>query len=405
MTTESSGCMRKTPPAHYESIARARASAERIFVTRPAMPPLAAFQQQVAGIWERRWLTNAGELHQQLERRLAEYLGAPHLSLFCNGTIALLAALRLLELESGEVVTTPFTFPATTHALTWMGLKPVFCDIDPVTLNIDPARIEAAITPDTKAILPVHVYGIPCDVDAIRDMADVHGLKVVYDAAHTFGARFRGRAIAAYGDAAMLSFHATKLFSTVEGGALVVPDAARKKTVDLLKNFGIKDAETVAMAGINGKMNELQAAFGLLHLDQADAEIAARREIARLYREELAGVPGIVLMPDIPGLEPNCAYFPILVDPAGFGMTRDDLHQWLGCANIEPRKYFYPLCSRYACYSDLEKYPSARPENLPAAERAAQQVLCLPVYSELTLDAVRNIAALIRELHAAARGV
>lgn len=396
--------MENTLPAKYEAIARAHAGTERIFVMRPAMPPLDAFQAYVAGIWERRWLTNAGELHQQLEGRLAEYLGAPHLSLFCNGTIALLAAIRFLRIEVGEVITTPFTFPATTHALTWMGLKPVFCDIDPVTLNLDAARIEAAITPRTKAILPVHVYGIPCDVDAINSIADRYGLKVIYDAAHTFGARYRGRAIAAYGDAAMLSFHATKLFSTVEGGALVVPDAESKKTVDLLKNFGIKDAETVEISGINGKMNELQAAFGLLHLEQADREIAARREIARVYREELAGVPGIILLPDIPGLEPNYAYFPILVDPEGFGMTRDDLHRWMGRANIEPRKYFYPLCSRYACYSDFEKYPSARPENLPVAERAARQVLCLPVYSELCLDMVRNIAALIKELHAAARG-
>ncbi|HNT86831.1 MAG TPA: DegT/DnrJ/EryC1/StrS family aminotransferase [Candidatus Hydrogenedentes bacterium] len=386
-------------PKAYEEIARAHARPERVYVTRPAMPSLESFQAHVAGIWERRWLTNAGRLHGELEGRLAEYLGAPHLSLFCNGTIALLAALRLLKIEGGEVVTTPFTFPATAHALTWMGLRPVFCDIDPVTLNLDPGRIEAAITPETRAILPVHVYGIPCDVDAIQGIADRRGIRVLYDAAHTFGARFRGRALAAYGDAAMLSFHATKLFSTIEGGALVVPDAARKREVDLLKNFGIVDAETVAVPGINGKMNEFQAAFGLLHLEQVDREIAARRAIAQVYRDGLGEVPGITLPSEPADLEQNYAYFPIFVDPAAFGMSRDDLHRCMLWANIEPRKYFHPLCSRYPCYREL---PSARPELLPVAERAAERVLCLPVYSELPLDAVRDVCALTRELQEAA---
>lgn len=371
---------------------------ERIYVTRPTLPPLEDYSALLKGIWRRKWLTNAGELHQELESRLCEFLGVEHLSLFCNGTIALLVALRLLDLREGEVITTPFTFPATAHALDWMGLTPVFCDIEADTYNIDPNRIEALITGRTRAILGVHVYGMPCDVDAIETIANKHGLRVAYDAAHGFGGRLRGRALAAHGDVSMLSFHATKLFSTIEGGALVVRDGESKRKVDLLKNFGIADAETVLLPGINGKMNEFQAAFGLLQLDMAPAEIAARGHIADVYRVALAKIPGIRLLPQRDEVELNNAYFPILIDPAAYGMTRDTLQTYLLRCNIEPRKYFYPLCSHYPCYRDL---PSARTENLPVAERVAGQVLCLPMYRELSIETARAICEVVRELHAA----
>ena len=367
-------------------------------MTRPTMPPLKEYSRLLEGVWERKWLTNAGALHQQLEQRLCEYLGCEHLSLFSNGTIALLAALRLFDFEEGEVITTPFTFPATAHCIVWTGLTPVFCDIEPDTYNIDPARIEAAITPCTRAILGVHVYGMPCNVAAIESIAARHGLKVIYDAAHAFGARIGDRSLACHGDAAMLSFHATKLYSTIEGGALIVKSAADKRRVDLLKNFGIADAETVLMPGINGKMNEFQAAFGLLQLEMVQQEIDARRAVAGAYRNHLAGVPGIRLLPERPGMQHNNAYFPILVDADQYGMTRDDLQRCLLECDIEPRKYFYPLCSHYPCYKD---HPSARPGNLPVAERVAGQVLCLPVYRELSLDTAQDICTVIRELHAA----
>lgn len=386
-------------PSIQEVLRRFKAN-ERIYVTRPTLPPLDAYRDLLEGVWRRKWLTNAGELHQTLEARLCAFLGVEHLSLFCNGTIALLVALRMLDLREGEVITTPFTFPATAHAIEWMGLKPVFCDIDPDTCNIDPNRIEASITQDTRAILGVHVYGMPCDVDAIECIANRHGLRVLYDAAHGFGARLRGRALAAHGDVSMLSFHATKLFSTIEGGALVVRNAESKRKIDLLKNFGIADAETVLMPGINGKMNEFQAAFGLLQLEMAPAEIAARGAVANIYRKELGMVPGVRLLPECEGLERNNAYFPILVEPETYGMTRDALQGCLLECNIEPRKYFYPLCSHYPCYRGL---PSADPANLPVAERVAAQVLCLPMYRELRIETAKAICEVVRELHVAAK--
>lgn len=368
---------------------------DSIFVTRPYMPPLEEYTAMLERIWEERWLTNAGCYHQELEHRISAYLGVENLSLFCNGTLALMVALQMLRLNSGEVITTPFTFPATVHVLFWNRIQPVFCDIDPKTYNLDPNQIEKLITPDTRAILPVHVYGTPCDVDAIQAIAERHGLHVIYDAAHTFGARYRGRSISSYGDASILSFHATKLFSTAEGGALVVSSHTQKERVNFLKNFGIADEENVIGPGINGKMNELQAAFGLLQLKHVGDEIAQRREIDRLYREELGSVKGLTLPPEVEDTERNYAYFPILIDEKSFGMSRDDLWAKLRENKVYSRKYFFPLCSHYSCYSAL---PSAQPGNLPVAERTAQQVLCLPIFGELTSDSILKITGLIKNV-------
>lgn len=317
------------------------------------------------------------------------------MSVFCNGTAALLIALHALRGNGTQVITTPFTFPATIHALDWNGLEPVFCDIEERTFNLDPERIEQLINADTKAILPVHVYGTPCDVDAIQAIADRHALPVIYDAAHALGVRWKGRALAACGDMSMLSFHATKLCTTFEGGALVLGSDAQKTDVDFLKNFGIADEETVVGPGINGKMNELQAAYGLLQLDTVDQEIARRRDLAEIYRRELRNVPGIRSLDDHPATEHNYAFFPILVDADTYGQTRNDLHDQLKRCNIMTRKYFYPLCSRYPCYSAL---PSAAPENLPVAERIASQVLCLPIYGTMGDEVARVIARVIREM-------
>jgi dTDP-4-amino-4,6-dideoxygalactose transaminase len=382
-----------------EAIVSAHRLPEPVFVTRPELPPLAEYTKLLEQIWDRRWLTNDGAFHQEFERRLAEYLGVPHVNLFCNGSIALLVALQALRIDGGEVITTPFTFPATPHVLHWNRVRPVFCDIDPNTYNIDHTRIERLITSDTRAILAVHVYGTPCDVDALQTIADRHGLKVIYDAAHTFGVRLRGRALAASGDISMLSFHATKLFSTIEGGALVVQSEEQKKLVNYLKNFGVADEETVIGPGINGKMNEFQAAYGLLQLEMVESEIAARAERVATYREELAGVPGISMPATIPETRANHAYCPIFIDATLFGMTRDAVHAALKACNIITRKYFHPLCSHYPIYAEL---PSARPELLPVAERAASQVLCLPDYGSLPLETVRTIGHVLRELHAAA---
>lgn len=368
---------------------------EPVYVTRPTMPELGDFEASLRRIWTTRQLTNAGEFHRELEKRLAGYLGVEHLSLFCNGTIALLVALQLLRINSGEVITTPFTFPATPHVLYWNRIRPVFCDIEPRTFNLDPARVEELISPDTKAILAVHVYGNPCDVDALQAIADRHGLHVIYDAAHAFGARFRGRSLADYGDVSMLSFHATKLFSTLEGGALVVKSAVQKERTDFLKNFGIAGEEKVIGPGINGKMNEVQAAFGLLQLDLTDREIAGRGELARAYRAALAKVPGITCLPAVAEVEENHAYFPVLVDAAAYGMSRDRLHAVLKDFNVVTRKYFFPLCSSYSCYSASA---SARPENLPVAHSVASRILCLPIYGGLGLEAVEAICAILAGL-------
>lgn len=379
-----------------EDLAAAHRLPSTVFVTRPTLPPLPDFEALLREIWESRWLTNEGTFHRSLESRLAEFLGVEHVNAFCNGTIALMVALQALRINSGEVITTPFTFPATPHVLFWNHITPVFCDIEERTFSLDPARIEQFIGSETRAILPVHVYGIPSDVDAIQRIADRHGLHVIYDAAHAFGVRYRGRSLASYGDMAMLSFHATKLFSTLEGGALVTKTQALAERVRSLRNFGISDEETVIAPGINGKMNELQAAFGLLHLQMVAREIDNRRKLTEEYRRGLHGVPGLALLQEIPDLEHNYSYFPVVINPDLFGMTRDDVYAFLKTCNIVTRKYFFPLCSDYPCYSSL---PSARPENLPVAHRLTARVLCLPIYGELPEETVRTICLLMRELH------
>jgi dTDP-4-amino-4,6-dideoxygalactose transaminase len=359
------------------------------------MPPLQKYQAYLQRIWETKWLTNNGELHQEFERRLAEYLDVPQVSLFCNGTIALLVALQTLRINDGEVITTPFTFPATAHVLYWNRIRPVFCDIEDTYFNLNPACIERLIGPETKAIMPVHVFGNPCAIEAIQEIADRHGLDVIYDAAHAFGVRYKGRSIAHAGDLSVLSFHATKLFSSIEGGAIVSKMAAEKRRIDFLKNFGFADEETVIGPGINGKMNEFQAAFGLLQLDMIDQEIAHRRRLTQIYRRELAGAPGITFHQDVPEVAHNFAYFPVLVDPETYGMSRDDLYAALKEFNMYTRKYFYPLCSHFPCYTAL---PSADPKNLPVAERVASRILCLPLYGVLEEDTVRTIAEVVRAL-------
>lgn len=368
---------------------------EPVYVTRPFLPSLPEYQQKLEQIWGSRWLTNAGAMHEALEQRLAEYLGVEHLSLFCNGTIALLVALHALDIHEGEVITTPFTFPASTHVLFWNGVTPVFADIDPQTCNLDPARIEALITPRTKAIMPVHVYGTPCDTAAISEIAARHNLPVIYDAAHAFGVKHAGQPATSFGDLSVLSFHATKVFTTVEGGAVVASTAEQKRYVDLLKNFGISGEETVVSPGINGKMNELQAAFGLLCLEHIDEDLERRRRIAKRYRENLEGATGLTLLPQPAREGGNGAYVPLRVDAAAYGRSRDELHVLLREANVISRKYFYPLCSRFDFYRDI---PSASPANLPEAERASREILCLPVYGDLPLAHVDQICTLIRDL-------
>ena len=360
------------------------------------MPPIDEYEALLRGVWQRKWLTNAGQLHRDLEWRLSEYLNVEHISLFCNGTIALLVALQLLEVNGGEIITTPFTFPATVHALHWVQAAPVFCDIDPVTLNLNPKCIEASITTATKAILPVHVYGTPCDTEAIQEIADRYNLKVIYDAAHTFGVRCGRYSLLEAGDASILSFHATKLFSTLEGGAVVVKNKDHKQKLELLKNFGLLDPETIVEPGLNGKMNEMQAAYGLLHLSMIDSEIASRRELAKIYRERLRDIPGLDTVDEQPGVAHNYAYFPILVNSKKYGMTRDDLFLNLRKFNIMTRRYFYPLCSRYPIYAQL---PSSDPQSLPVAEAVARQVLCLPIYGTLEKYIPERICLIAQKLH------
>jgi dTDP-4-amino-4,6-dideoxygalactose transaminase len=360
------------------------------------MPPLESYVEQLAGIWDRKWLTNQGPLHDELEARLRRYLSVEHLSLFCNGTVALLVALEALRINSGEVITTPFSFPATAHSLYWNRVKPVFCDIDPQSLNLDPGRIEQLISPETRAILAVHVYGRPCAVEEIERIANVHGLHVIYDAAHAFGVKYKGRPVLSYGDLSILSFHATKLFSTIEGGALISGSEVRRQRINSLKNFGIAGEESVIGPGINGKMNEFQAAFGLAQLRDVRAEIALRRRIEAIYRAGLKDVPGITLLDEPAETEGNGAYFPILVDGDRFGRTRDELHALLRQCNVITRKYFYPLISHAPCYAAL---PSAAAANLPVAERASRQVLCLPIYGTLPPESAEKVAQIIREAY------
>ena len=373
-----------------------------VYITRPTMPELSSYNHYLEEIWESAWLTNDGRFHSEFESRLKAYLQVRQLNLFVNGTIALLVALQALRINSGEVLTTPFTFPATTHVLHWNRVTPVFCDIDEHTFNIDPSRMEEHITPDTKAILAVHVYGTPCDVEAIQMIADVHGLHVIYDAAHAFGVTLHGRSILEYGDISSLSFHATKLFTSIEGGALVSRGEKQQKRIQFLRNFGISDEESVIGPGINGKMNELQASFGLLQLDLVEQEIANRARLTRLYLRSLAGIEGLTFLDSIDGVSHNYAYFPVLVDPVAFGTDRDHLVELLRKCNVFPRKYFFPLCSQYPCYSAL---PSSNPDNLPVATQVANQVMCLPLYGQLEETVVETVSALIGDIHSTVRKV
>jgi dTDP-4-amino-4,6-dideoxygalactose transaminase len=361
-----------------------------IYVTQPYLPPLEEFYPYLQKIWDNKILTNGGPFHQQLEKALCEYLGVEHIALFTNGTIALVTALQALRI-SGEVITTPYSFVATAHSLLWNGIKPVFVDVDPETLNIDPAKIEAAITPHTTAIMPVHCYGTPCDVDAIQKIADNYNLKVIYDAAHAFGVQNEQGSILKYGDLSVLSFHATKVFNTFEGGAIVCPDAKTKTRIDQLKNFGFVDEVTVVAAGINGKMSEINAAFGMLQLQGIDRAIARRKEIDETYREALADVKGIsCLKADAEGVS-NYSYFPVLVND-DYPLRRDVLYQKLKDHGIHGRRYFYPLITDYPMYRGL---PSSHRDNLPVAARAASQVLCLPIYPNLSYEDIQRVVRLI----------
>ncbi len=403
-----------------------------ITVTSPLLPDLTEFNELLKDIWNRKWITNNGHYHKELEKELAAYLKVPYVSLFTNGTLPLLTALQALRI-TGEVITTPYSFVATTHSIWWNGCKPVFVDIDPATGNLDPDKIEAAITPKTTAIMPVHVYGKPCDTERIQEIADRYGLKVIYDAAHAFGVEVNGKSIltagdmstlsfhcdteriqeiadryglkviydAAHafgvevngksiltaGDMSTLSFHATKVYNTIEGGALVMHDEKTKKRIDDLKNFGFHDEVTVVAPGINSKMDEMRAAYGLLNLRQVDAAIEARHQVAVKYREALHGVEGITFFDDMPGVKHNYSYFPIFVDAAKYGMTRDELYFKMKEQNVLGRRYFYPLISTFSTYRGLE---TANPANLPEAHKMADSVICLPMHHALSEEDIEK---------------
>lgn len=361
-----------------------------IHVTRPHLPPLEEFIPYLEKIWDNKWLTNIGPFHQEFERALCDYLGVRHISLFANGTLALVTALQSLRI-TGEVITTPYSFVATAHSLVWNGITPVFADIDPVTLNIDPDRIEAAITPNTTAIMPVHCYGHPCDIVRIQEIADNYRLSVIYDAAHAFGVQHKGETLLSHGDLSVLSFHATKVFNTFEGGAIVSHDAKTKRHIDHLKNFGFVDEVTVVASGINGKMSEVNAAFGMLQLKGIDEALRQRRSIDAQYRKGLADIPGIRCLNQAVDETTNCAYFPIMVDP-DYPLSRDALYEKLRDKGIYSRRYFYPLISDLPMYRGL---PSAAQGNLPVAKQAAQRVICLPIYPGLSADQVDFVTELI----------
>lgn len=365
-----------------------------ITVTSPLLPDLEEFHQLLKEIWASKWITNNGSFHQRLEKELADYLKVPFISLFTNGTLPLITALQAMRI-TGEVITTPYSFVATTHSLWWNGIKPVFVDIDAETCNIDPTKIEAAITPRTTAIMPVHCYGKPCDTQAIQAIADKYGLKVIYDAAHAFGVEVNGQPLLLAGDMSTLSFHATKVYNTVEGGALVTHDEATKKRIDYLKNFGFANETTVVAPGINSKMDEIRAAYGILNLRQVDAAIEARGRVARSYREALRDVPGITFFDDMPGVRHNYSYFPIFVDADKYGMTRDELYFKMKSHNVLGRRYFYPLISTFSTYRGLE---SAAPDNLPVATRTADQVICLPMYHDLTEEDINRVLSTIKNI-------
>lgn len=365
---------------------------KKITVTSPLLPPLEEFNGLLKEIWASKWITNNGNFHKQLEKELAEYLKVPFISLFTNGTLPLITALQALRI-TGEVITTPYSFVATTHALWWNGIKPVFVDVEYSTCNLDPAKIEAAITPQTTAIMPVHCYGMPCNTKAIQEIADKYGLKVIYDAAHAFGVELNGKSILNEGDLSTLSFHATKVYNTIEGGAMVMHDEKTKQRIDYLKNFGFAGEITVVAPGINSKMDEVRSAYGLLNLKQVDDAIEKRKEAAQIYREALSNIQGIRVLEEIDGVKNNYSYFPIFIDEDKFGRSRDKLYEDLKLKNIYGRRYFYPLISDFSTYRGL---PSAAKDNLPVANKLAQTVLCLPMHHELTaedLDRIINIIA------------
>lgn len=388
-----------------------------ITVTSPLLPDLDEFHELLKQIWDSKWITNNGQFHKQLESALKEYLGVPQVSLFTNGTLPLLTALQALRI-TGEVITTPYSFVATTHSIWWAGCKPVFVDIDPRTGNLDPEKIEAAITPKTTAIMPVHCYGKPCDVRRIKEIADTYGLKVIYDAAHAFALeipkheadykrafdearnalepctpikreeqKVETESILNWGDMSTLSFHATKVYNTIEGGAMITHDPETKKRIDYLKNFGFANEVTVVGPGINSKVDEMRSAYGLLNLKQVDAAIAARQQVAIKYREALRDVEGITFFDDMPGVKHNYSYFPIFIDEKAFGMSRDALYAKMKEANVLSRRYFYPLISEFSTYRGLE---SANPANLPNAHKMADSVLCLPMHHELSDDDIQR---------------
>lgn len=369
---------------------------KKIYVTQPALPPLEEFIPYLEKIWDNKWLTNNGPFHQQFEKELAEYLGVKHISVFSNGTLALITALQALRI-TGEVITTPFSFVATTHSLWWNNIKPVFVDIEDKHFNLDPKKIEAAITPQTTAIMPVHVYGNPCNVEEIQRIADIYGLRVIYDAAHAFGVKKDGQSILNWGDLSILSFHATKVFNTIEGGAIICQDEKTKQRIDLLKNFGFKDEVTVIEPGINAKMNELQAAYGSLQLKYVDSYIAKRKEIAKLYNCLLSQIKGISYVEDMENVSHIYAYYPMLVNAPEYGMSRDELYFKLQEHDIVGRRYFYPLISDFPTYRGL---PSSKADNIPVATRIAKEVICMPIYPELELSDVERICNLIKSFQA-----
>lgn len=382
---------------------------KKITVTSPLLPNLDEFQEMLKEIWDSKWITNNGQFHQQLEKALAEYLKVPYISLFTNGTLPLLTALQALRI-TGEVITTPYSFVATTHSIWWNGCRPVFVDIDPATGNIDPEKIEAAITPKTTAIMPVHVYGKPCDTKRIKEIADKYGLKVIYDAAHAFGVEVPAEeyglkpetaessmiygqcSILSAGDMSTLSFHATKVYNTLEGGALVMHDEQSKKRIDYLKNFGFAGETEVVAPGINSKVDEVRSAYGLLNLQQVDSAIEARHLVAIKYREALRNVPGIRFFDDMPGVKHNYSYFPVFIDAEKYGVTRDELYFKMKEQGVLGRRYFYPLISTFSTYRGL---PSAAPENLPVATKMANEVICLPMHHALSDDDIQRTIDII----------
>ncbi len=363
----------------------------KITVTSPLLPDLEALNEMLKEIWASKWVTNNGQFHQQLERALCEYLKVPYISVFTNGTLPLLTALQALRI-TGEVITTPYSFVATTHSIWWNGCHPVFVDIEEETCGINPDKIEAAITPRTSAIMPVHCYGKPVKMKRIQEIADKYGLKVVYDAAHAFGVEVDGESVLNAGDMSTLSFHATKVYNTVEGGALVMHDEQTKRRIDYLKNFGFAGETEVVAPGINSKMDEVRAAYGLLNLKQVDQAINRRRQVAQRYREALRNIPGVRFFDDMPGVRHNYSYFPIFINAEEYGMTRDDLYFKMKSADVLGRRYFYPLISTFSTYRGLR---SASPENLPVATRIANEVICLPMHHELSEADVERVLSLI----------